>query len=171
MLVNKIKKSKKGFTLTEMIVVLVIIVILIALLVPTLVGYIDKAKEKSAIAEGKLVLTAAQTITSESYGFSESLSNGVYSLKKTSTVAGDTTAAEVKAALEMSKLAEMTSKGAALVKITDNKVAEINYINGSGQGAYYTPDGGWTAGKEGTIIKGTDTLKSLKELKDCTYSK
>ena len=40
-MLNKIKKSKKGFTLTEMIVVLVIIVILIALLVPTLVGYID----------------------------------------------------------------------------------------------------------------------------------
>ena len=35
------RKDKKGFTLTEMIVVLVIIVILIALLVPTLVGYID----------------------------------------------------------------------------------------------------------------------------------
>ena len=59
------RKDKKGFTLTEMIVVLVIIVILIALLVPTLVGYIDKAKEKSVMAEGKMVLTAAQTVVSE----------------------------------------------------------------------------------------------------------
>ena len=44
------RRNTNGFTLTEMIVVLVIIVILIALLVPTLVGYIDKAKEKEAIA-------------------------------------------------------------------------------------------------------------------------
>lgn len=60
-------KNKKGFTLVELIVVLVILAILIALLVPALTGYIDKAQEKSALAECKQVVTATQTTASEKY--------------------------------------------------------------------------------------------------------
>ncbi|MBQ1326631.1 MAG: type II secretion system protein, partial [Eubacterium sp.] len=40
------KKNNKGFTLVELIVVLVILAILAAVLVPALLGYIDKAKKK-----------------------------------------------------------------------------------------------------------------------------
>ena len=40
------KSSKKGFTLVELIVVLVILAILAAMLVPALVGYIDRAKKE-----------------------------------------------------------------------------------------------------------------------------
>ena len=44
---RKLKENKKkGFTLVELIVVLVILAILAALLIPALVGYIDRAKEK-----------------------------------------------------------------------------------------------------------------------------
>lgn len=45
------KHKNKGFTLVELIVVLVILAILAALLIPTLTGYIDKAKEKKIVAE------------------------------------------------------------------------------------------------------------------------
>ena len=38
--------KKKGFTLVELIVVLVILAILAALLVPALIGYIDRANEE-----------------------------------------------------------------------------------------------------------------------------
>ena len=42
---------KRGFTLVELIVVLVILAVLAALLVPSLTGYIDKAKKKAVITE------------------------------------------------------------------------------------------------------------------------
>lgn len=55
-------KEKKGFTLVELIVVLVILAILAALLIPALTGYIDKAKNKSVIAETRQTVMAAQTL-------------------------------------------------------------------------------------------------------------
>ena len=65
---KKLNKKTKGFTLVEVIVVLVIIAILAALLVPGLTGYIDKARNQAAIVEGRQVLMAAQTISTEAYG-------------------------------------------------------------------------------------------------------
>lgn len=55
------KKNKKGFTLVELIVVLVIIAILAAVLVPTVSGYIGKAKKTAAESALKSVITASQT--------------------------------------------------------------------------------------------------------------
>lgn len=66
-MLKKLKNDKKGFTLVELIVVLVILAILAALLVPALTGYIDKAKEKSIIAETRSVVMAAQTLEDEAY--------------------------------------------------------------------------------------------------------
>ncbi|MEG0156691.1 MAG: prepilin-type N-terminal cleavage/methylation domain-containing protein, partial [Anaerovoracaceae bacterium] len=61
------KKNKKGFTLVEVIVVLVILAILAAILVPTMIGYINKAEKKSVIVEARAVLLASQTVVSENY--------------------------------------------------------------------------------------------------------
>ncbi len=66
----EMKKNEKGFTLVELIVVLVILAILATLLVPALTGYIDKAKEKTIVAECRSCVTAAQTLASESYAIS-----------------------------------------------------------------------------------------------------
>lgn len=65
---KKLKENnKKGFTLVELIVVLVILAILAALLIPALTGYIDKAKNKSIVAETRQTVMAAQTLVDEEY--------------------------------------------------------------------------------------------------------
>lgn len=60
--------NNKGFTLVELIVVLVILAILAALLIPSLTGYIDRARQESVVAETRMVVLAAQTVLSEEYG-------------------------------------------------------------------------------------------------------
>ena len=63
------KKAKnKGFTLVELIVVLVILAILAAITVPSLLGFIDKAKDKNLVVNAKYLLTAVQTDIVETYG-------------------------------------------------------------------------------------------------------
>ena len=64
---NGKKQSQRGFTLVELIVVLVILAVLAALLVPSLTGYIDKAKKKAVITEARDVWTASQAALSECY--------------------------------------------------------------------------------------------------------
>lgn len=62
------KTNDKGFTLVELIVVLVILAILAAILVPALLGYIDRAREKQYVLNAKSFLTATQAEFSSLYG-------------------------------------------------------------------------------------------------------
>jgi prepilin-type N-terminal cleavage/methylation domain-containing protein len=64
---RKLKKDNKGFTLVELIVVLVILAILAAILVPALLGYIDRAKSQQIVLNAKSCLTAAQAEMSSLY--------------------------------------------------------------------------------------------------------
>jgi prepilin-type N-terminal cleavage/methylation domain-containing protein len=61
------KKNHKGFTLVELIVVLVILAILAAILVPALLGYIDRAKQQQIVLNAKSCLTASQAEFSSMY--------------------------------------------------------------------------------------------------------
>ena len=65
---NKKNTNNKGFTLVELIVVLVILAILAAILVPALLGYIDRAREKQYVLNAKSYLTATQAEFSSLYG-------------------------------------------------------------------------------------------------------
>lgn len=70
-MIQKLKKSKKGFTLVELLVVLVILAILAAAIIPSMMGFIDKAKEESAAAECRNVILAADIVMNEMYGKGE----------------------------------------------------------------------------------------------------
>ena len=90
MMIIKSLKDKRGFTLVELIVVLVVLAVLAALLVPSLTGYIDKAKQQSIIAEARGVWTAAQASASECYGLYANTNNMSDSMKFTVTIDGTT---------------------------------------------------------------------------------
>ena len=83
------RMNKKGFTLVEIIVVLVILAILAAILIPSMVKWIDKAQEKSAIVAGRTMLLAAQTIASEQYAKTAgTVTFGTELLKEANDLAG-----------------------------------------------------------------------------------
>lgn len=77
------RKCNKGFTLVELIVVLVILAILAAILVPALLGYIDRAKDQQYVIQAREFMMATQAGISEVYAqkgmresFRESVRNG-----------------------------------------------------------------------------------------------
>ena len=79
------QSTKKGFTLVELIVVLVILAVLAAMLVPALVGYIDKAKKEKEYQSAATVYAAAQAVITEKYATDELVdasNNALTSLKK-----------------------------------------------------------------------------------------
>lgn len=62
------KHNKKGFTLVELLVVLVILAILAAAIIPSMMGFIDRARKESVAAEQRSVILAAQVEVNEMYG-------------------------------------------------------------------------------------------------------
>ena len=56
-----LKKKKKGFTLIELMAVIAIIAILAAVLVPTVSGYINRAKKTAVINQVRNLVNAVET--------------------------------------------------------------------------------------------------------------
>ncbi len=75
------KSTKKGFTLVELIVVLVILAVLAAMLVPALVGYIDRARAEKEYQTAATVYGAAQAVITEKYAKNEFTTDETSSIK------------------------------------------------------------------------------------------
>lgn len=96
--------KKKGFTLVELIVVLVILAILAALLIPALIGYIDRANEEKLQATTRQVVVAAQSVVSEAYAQSAKFKGDDLTAM---TWSGTVTFGESKDDIKMSDICEL----------------------------------------------------------------
>lgn len=131
---QKRRSKKGGFTLVELIVVLVILAILAALLIPALTGYINKAKEKNAIAETRQIVMAAQTITDEVYG------------EKNKVASADL---KLSAVEDLSEVTITTGKDT--INVDNGKVVYVKHESKNGKTGYYTVKGGCTATSQNAV--------------------
>lgn len=81
----KIKKDQKGFTLVEVIVVLVILAIMAAILIPSLIGYIDKAREQEVVSQTRMIVNALKAEVGTGYGSATGITS--YDFKTTGKTA------------------------------------------------------------------------------------
>ena len=113
-MIEKLKKSKKGFTLVELIVVIAIIGVLAAVLVPQYIQYIEKSKEGADINTLGEILHAAEIIAAEgkTSSFEIEFVKGIV-----------TTADEIKSIVPSAELKSADGKtltGTATIKVDDN---------------------------------------------------
>jgi prepilin-type N-terminal cleavage/methylation domain-containing protein len=103
-------KSRKGFTLMELIVVLIILAILIAALAPVLIGWINDARETALKADGRTVLLAVQTVVTEARGVGSWNTNPrVDFVPGPGTAAGQITTAQISADTKFRSLVQDAS--------------------------------------------------------------
>ena len=142
--IRRAMSEKKGFTLVELVVVLVILAILAALLMPSLTGYIDKAKEKRVVAEVHQVVTAAQSLADEAYALAaENLDAGTYE--------------DVISVTDIEDLAEIKGTlNTVMINVSTGKVEYVE-LELSGITGYYTPEGGIVTDDAPTLPDQTST--------------
>ena len=131
---KKLLKKKDGFTLVELIVVLVILAILAAILVPTLLGYINKAQVEKNYSTAQTVRVAAQAVYDDEYA---------HGTKDNAITLDDKTAS----GQTVAQLAGVDSKVTACSFTVDDS-GQISGGTVNIDGSTYTlANGSWTAAK------------------------
>ena len=135
--------NNKGFTLVELIVVLVILAILAAILVPTLLGYIDRARAEKDYATAQAVRVAVQSEIAELYARGDD------------SVSSDDIIGKEAVEAAIFKLVGATKSGSdykldgqvlkiASVTITDNQIMEIKVSIDDKEYTYSSTTNNWT---------------------------
>ncbi len=136
---KKTLSKNKGFTLVELIVVLVILAILAAILVPTLLGYIDKARSEKDFATAQAVRVATQAQIDEIYG------KGIDDVKPANLDADAKKAIYKLVGADSNNKIDGQEISIADITITNNQIASITVKIGDKYYKYVSSTNTWAA--------------------------
>lgn len=137
-------RNQGGFTLVELIVVMAILAILASLLVPSLTGYIDRAKAEKLKSETRMLLMALQTEVSTTYAEGD-LSADI------SWTSGGEGAGHIQSIRDLAELSDPEQHFTAVLS-TDGAVQQLVYDAGKQSCTYQASDGSYTV---------SDTVQTL----------
>ena len=130
---QQMKNDNKGFTLIEIVIVIVIIAILAAMLVPSLLSWIDSAKQKSAISAASSIKTSIESVIADDYA------NGT-AVPTTNTSFGNWASVQN---LVGGKTTASGLSASTTFTVTSKTITAMTYNDGGITATY--SDGKWTA--------------------------